>query len=425
MTYKRKFAEGQEYAFQMDLEDPLRAFKDRFHCPKHVDNKDIIYFCGNSLGLQPSHVMEPILEVMESWKTRAVEGHFTGQRPWMYYCDQINPVMARLVGAKTAEVHVMNTLTVNLHLMLVSFYRPSKSRFKILIDYSPFPSDRYALVSQIQFHGFDPKEALIELQPDDNTSIIRLEQIQNVLDKNGDEIALVMMGGVNYYSGQLYPLGEITRFAHEKGCVVGFDLAHAAGNVTLTLHEDGPDFAIWCTYKYLNAGPGNLSGCFVHERHHQDVSIPRFAGWWGYEKKTRFLMKDDFVPEQNTEGWTLSNPPILSLACILASMEIFADAGMDNLRKKSVALTGYLEYLIREIDHPSISIITPSSPDQRGCQLSLRIAQGGKELFKRIRNQGVIGDWREPDVIRVAPVPLYNSFQEVYHFTEILKNCLD
>ncbi len=415
---------SSDFAHEMDKQDPLKSFKLKFHHPKHSDGSDIIYFCGNSLGLQPINSYDAIDQVMQAWKSLAVEGHFTGDRPWMNYHDLINPGMATLVGGLQHEVHIMNTLTVNLHLMMVSFYRPTSERYKIFIDYSPFPSDRYAIASQIRFHGFDPDDAIIEPKPGKGTDVITLDQIHEIIDRDGDSIALIMIGGVNYYSGQLYPLKEITALARKKGCKVGFDLAHAAGNIPLHLHDAGPDFAIWCTYKYLNAGPGNLGGCFIHERYKKDFSLHRFAGWWGYERATRFLMKDSFIPEEGAEGWTLSNPPVLSMAGIKTSVDIFQEAGMYRLREKSKKLTGYLEYIIREIRHKDIEIITPSEPEQRGCQLSIRVKKGGKELFNRLRTRGIIGDWREPDVIRVAPVPLYNSFYEVFRFGEIMKESL-
>jgi len=315
----------------------------------------------------------------------------------------------------------MNSLTVNLHLLMVSFYRPDRGRYKILIDYSPFPSDRYAVESQVKYHGFDPADAIIELNPDPQSEYVSPAGIAEILDRQGEEIALVMIGGVNYYTGQAYDIREITRLAHRKGCVVGFDLAHAAGNLRLSLHDDGPDFAAWCSYKYLNSGPGALSGIFVHDRHKSDFSLPRFTGWWGHDKKVRFLMGRDFIPMEGAEGWQLSNPPILSMAAMRASLDIFAEVGMDALRQKSEKLTAWLESLIKAKVSDKVRIITPSDPDQRGCQLSLQVSD--KKLFHTITAKGIIADWREPDVIRVAPVPLYNSFTEVWKFVDILASC--
>ncbi|MBK9736131.1 MAG: kynureninase [Saprospiraceae bacterium] len=393
--------------------------RDRFYMPKHSLGQDAIYLCGNSLGLMPKSAKEYIGQELEDWKNYGVEGHFNAKNPWMPYHEMLTDQMAEIVGALPAEIVVMNSLTVNLHLMMVSFYRPTKERYKILIDYSPFPSDRYAVSSQINFHGFDPETGLIELKPDDG-EIVSLDNIQDVLTAHGHEIALVLIGGVNYYTGQAYDIKEITKMGHAAGCVVGFDLAHAAGNVKLSLHEDGPDFAAWCSYKYLNSGPGGLSGCFVHERHHKDGDLPRFAGWWGHDKKTRFLMGDQFKPIPSVEGWQLSNPPIFQMAVIKSSLDIFAEAGMDRLRAKSKKLTAYLESLVMAEASDQFRIITPSDPDQRGCQLSIQMCRPDKNLFEYISQKGVISDWREPDVIRVAPVPLYNSFEDVWHFSRIL-----
>jgi kynureninase len=331
--------------------------------------------------------------------------------------------MAELVGCLPHEITIMNALTVNLHLMMVSFYQPTSTRFKILMDYSPFPSDRYTVQSQVKFHGHDPEEAIIELSPNQG-EVVTLEQVEKIMAEQGEEIALIMIGGINYYTGQLYDIEKITKLGHQNGCKVGFDLAHAAGNVRLNLHEAGPDFAVWCTYKYLNAGPGNLSGCFVHERHRMNPELPRFAGWWGNNKETRFLMEKYFTPDDGAEGWVLSNPPVLAMAGMRASLELFTEAGMENLLKKSKKLTGFLEYLIRQLNHPKIKIITPAYPSERGCQLSLQVQDADHSLFDRLRENGVLGDWREPDVIRVAPVPLYNTFVEVFRFAEILHGCI-
>lgn len=409
-----------EYARSLDTNDTLSSMRDRFHMPCDAHGKEMIYLCGNSLGLMPKATKDYINQELEDWKKYGVEGHFHAKNPWMPYHEILTEQMATVVGALPSEVVVMNSLTVNLHLMMASFYRPTKERFKILIDYSPFPSDRYAVCSQLKFHGIDPSIGLIELMPQGEGELITTEQIKNLLVNQGHEIALILIGGVNYYTGQAYDIPEITKFGHAAGCLVGFDLAHAAGNIQLNLHADGPDFAAWCSYKYMNSGPGGLSGCFVHERHHHDDNIPRFAGWWGHDKKTRFLMGDDFIPIQSAEGWQLSNPPIFQMAAIKSSLDIFAEAGMDNLRAKSLQLTGYLEYLLAQGGSQDISIITPTDPLQRGCQLSIQMKNPDKRLFDYLTRHSVISDWREPDVIRVAPVPLYNSFEDVYHFSRIL-----
>jgi kynureninase len=407
------------YALEQDQKDVLRSFRDYFHMPKTPDGQDVIYLCGNSLGLMPKSTSIYVNQELEDWKNLGVEGHFHAKNPWMPYHEFLTENMAHIVGAKPEEVVVMNSLTANLHLLMVSFYRPTSQRYKILFDYSPFPSDRYAIESQIRFHGFDPKSGMIELVPDEGSEIVSLDNIQNILDKHGEEIALILTGGVNYYTGQAYDIKAITDMGHEKGCIVGFDLAHAAGNLLLHLHDDGPDFAAWCTYKYLNSGPGSLSGCFIHERHHKS-DLPRFAGWWGNDKKTRFLMKDEFIPIPTAEGWQLSNPPILSMAAIKASLDLFAEAGMERLRIKSEHLTAYLEYLVSQNESDAIKIITPKQPQQRGCQLSLQMKKPNKRLHEYLTSNGIISDWREPDVIRVAPVPLYNTFEDVWRFNQIL-----
>lgn len=412
------------WAIEADESDPLRKYRDRFHLPYDLDSGDsLIYLCGNSLGLQPKKALEYVMEEMEDWARLGVEGHTDGRHPWMPYHEFLTDPMARIAGAEPGEVVVMNSLTVNLHLLMVSFYRPTPARRKILIEYSPFPSDRYAVSSQIRYHGYDPKEDLIELMPD-NGELVSLDSIMELLDQRGEEIALVLLGGVNYYTGQAYDMKAITKKAREKGCMVGFDLAHAAGNIPLDLHGAGPDFAAWCSYKYLNSGPGSLSGVFIHERHAREKDIPRFAGWWGHDKNTRFKMGPEFLPMPGAEGWQLSNPPILPMAAMRASLELFDEAGMDNLRAKSEKLTGYLEYLLKNLDSEKIRIITPENPGERGCQLSIQVKGGDKSLFDALSRQGVIADWREPDVIRVAPTPLYNSFEEVYQFVEKLKNIL-
>jgi kynureninase len=422
----QNYSTDKSFALKMDKTDPLRSFRKSFHFPKNTGNTEggnKIYFCGNSLGLQPKTTKKHIQNLLDNWQERAVEGHFTGAHPFADYPEALNEKMATIVGAKTHEVAVMNTLTVNLHLLMVSFYRPTKERYKILIDYNPFPSDRYAIASQLRYHGFDPQTAIVEPRPKPNSALIDTQDILQIIENEGDSIALILIGGINYYSGQLYDLAKITDAGHCKGCVVGFDLAHAAGNVPLQLHDIGCDFAAWCTYKYLNAGPGAIGAIFVHERH-AHATLPRFEGWWGFEKATRFKMTPDFVPIGGAESWQMSTPPVLSMAAIKASLEIFEAAGFDNIVKKSRLLTGYLEFLLKNIPTDTIQIITPEEPTQRGCQLSIKVKGADKSLFYKLLDNGVVADWREPDVIRVAPAPLYNSFLDVYNFVEILRKLI-
>lgn len=420
-----EFALDAKTPVQLDASDPLHAYRSRFHIPLHADGTETIYLCGNSLGLQPKSARSYVEQELKDWETLGVEGHFRAKSPWFAYHELLTEQTARVTGGLPSEVVVMNTLTVNLHLMMVSFYRPTAKRHKILIESSAFPSDQYAVKSQIKFHGFGPSRSLIELHPRDGEAFLRTEDIEEVIEAEGGNIALIMLGGVNYYSGQAFDMELITRAGHKHGCVVGFDLAHAAGNIILDLHEWDVDFAVWCSYKYLNGGPGSLAGCFINERFGNDPLIPRFAGWWGQDKKTRFLMGPEFRAIPGAEGWQLSNPPILSLAAIRASMEIFDEVGMQRLREKSELLTGYLEYLIDQRLSGNVRIITPRDHRQRGGQLSLIVPGNGKAAFSALTIHGVVCDWREPDVIRVAPVPLYNSFQDVYRFVEILAGVLD
>lgn len=408
----------------MDKTDALRHFREKFYIPKQAGGEDVLYFTGNSLGLQPKTVRAAVEQELKDWETLGVEGHFHAKNPWMPYHEFVTEQMANLVGAKPVETVVMNSLTVNLHLMMISFYRPTRERYKIVIESGAFPSDQYAVQSQIKFHGFEVENSLIELKPRENETCLRMEDIERAIAENADSIALIMLGGVNYYTGQAYDMRRITEIGHDTGATVGFDLAHAAGNIELKLHDWNADFAVWCSYKYLNAGPGGIAGCFVHERHAGGFDLPRFAGWWGHDKATRFLMGDKFVPMPGAEGWQLSNPPIFQLAALKASLDIFEEAGIKALTEKSKKLTGFLEFLLGEIKDERISVITPSNADERGCQLSIRVKNSDKTLYKALTDKGVIADWREPDVIRVAPVPLYNSFTDVYKFTEALKNCL-
>lgn len=414
------------FAAERDGRDPLAHYRDRFHIPVS-DGTEEIYLCGNSLGLQPRSTARYLMEELEDWQRLAVKGHFAGRRPWMPYHEFFTERTARLVGAKPLEVVNMNSLTVNLHLMMTSFYRPTVQRHKIVIERAAFPSDRYAVVSQIRLHGLDPEQSLIEMVPRGSQALIDTSEIEELLAAEGESIALVLLPGVQYYSGQAFDMARITQAAHAQGCIAGFDLAHATGNLPMRLHDWDVDFAVWCNYKYMNAGPGAVAGCFVHERHAHAFDLPRLAGWWGHDKTSRFRMGPDFVPMAGAEGWQLSNPPILGLAPLLASLEIFDEAGMDRLREKSLALTGYLEYLLQEKLHPQIEIITPRDPAQRGCQLSLRVRAERAQarlLFERLEARGVTGDWREPDVIRVAPVPLYNTYRDVFRFVETLQELL-
>ncbi len=416
-----QFQNNLSFAQQMDEKDSLKSFRQKFHLPLQKNGEPFVYLCGNSLGLQPKNTRTAIEQELKDWENHGVEGHFHAKNPWLPYHEFLTEAMAKVVGAKPIEVVVMNTLSVNLHLMMVSFYRPTAKRHKILIEFDAFPSDKYAVASQIKFHGFDPTESLIELKAREGEECIRMEDIEAVIESEGEEIALIMIGNTNYYTGQSFDMKHIAALGHAKGCKVGFDCAHGAGNVNLDLHNSGVDFAVWCSYKYINSGPGSLGGCFVHERHAHDKTLPRFEGWWGHNKETRFGMRDGFDPIPGVEAWQLSNPPILSMAAIKASLEVFMEAGMENLRKKAVVLTGYLEFLIDEMNESRIKIITPRDPKQRGCQLSIQVQDADKTLFNQITEAGVIADWREPDVIRVAPVPLYNSFEDVYRFVEILK----
>ena len=408
----------------MDDNDPLRTLRERFHIPKRSDGANTIYFCGNSLGLQPKAVRQEVELILRDWETQGVEAHFQGKEPWVTYHNLLNEQTATIVGAFPEEVTVMNGLTVNLHLMLVSFYRPTKERHRIMIEANAFPSDQYAIKSHIRFHGHDPARSLIEFQPREGETRIRTEDIETFLSKEGDSVALVMLGGVNYYTGQAFEIERITRSAHAKGCIAGYDLAHSAGNVKLQLHDWDVDFAVWCSYKYLNSGPGGVAGCFVHRKHGERDDLPRFAGWWGHDKETRFLMGPDFWPIPGAEGWQVSNAPILALAAQRASVQIFDDVGMDKLRAKSELLTGYLEFLLDQKSNGSYSIITPPDKNHRGAQLSVRIKEGGKGLLAKLADKGVVVDWREPDVIRVAPVPMYNTFTEVYDFVETFSRLL-
>ncbi|MBS1557353.1 MAG: kynureninase [Bacteroidetes bacterium] len=420
-----KFQSSLSFAKKLDRQDPLRSFRSKFLFPK-MNNRTAIYFTGNSLGLQPKATKKNVDEELSDWAKLGVEGHLHSRRPWLYYHKFSKKSLAKLVGAKPGEVVAMNQLTVNLHLMMASFYRPTEKRYKIITEAGAFSSDQYAVESQIKFHGLNPAHTLIELSPRPGENTLHTEDILRSITENKNEIALVIFGGVQYYTGQFFEIRKITQAAHQAGAMAGFDLAHAVGNVPLQLHKDEVDFAVWCGYKYLNSGPGGLAGVFVHEKYAADSTLARLAGWWGHTEKERFQMKKGFRPMPGADGWQLSNFPILSGAAQLASLKIFEEAGMPALRKKSLQLTGYLEYLLKSIPHfeNHFSIITPSNPQARGCQLSLLMKKNGKKIFDRLTQAGVIADWREPGVIRVAPVPLYNTFEEVFMFAEIFENAI-
>ena len=422
----RKFENSSTFAKGLDGQDPLRDFRERFYFPL-VNGREAIYFTGNSLGLQPRQTQDYVLRELEDWASYGVEGHFHADIPWYHYKEFLSGPVARLLGAKQEEVVVMNSLTVNLHLLLVSFYRPTKSRYKIICEYDAFPSDLYAVQSQASFHGFNSDDAVIYLKPRSGEYCLRTEDILKAIQDAGDSLATVMLGAVNYYTGQYFELEKIATAAHAAGATCGFNLAHAAGNVVMNLHDWNVDYACFCSYKYLNAGPGGVSGIFVHEKHFGQ-NLPQFAGWWGNDPETRFTMPRKFVPVKSAAAWALSNDPILPMASLKSSLDLFEQAGIENLRVKSEMLTGYLEFIIgalnRKAGTTKLEIITPKEPSQRGCQLSI-IAHGpGKDLHNRLTSAGVVCDWREPNVIRAAPVPLYNSFEDVFRFGEILESIL-
>ena len=425
------FQNTREFAQSLDAQDELKNYRNEFIFPK-VNGKQVIYFTGNSLGLQPKRTKQYVDEVMTDWANLAVEGHFYADKPWWDYHERFAAPLSEIVGAKPTEVTVMNTLTVNLHLLMVSFYRPTQKKFKIICEEKAFPSDQYMFQSQIDFHsksvGFNPSEALVEIKRRDGEHNIRIEDILAKIEEVGEELALVLIGGVNYYTGQVFDMKTITEAGHKQGAYVGWDLAHAAGNIELHLNEWKVDFAAWCSYKYMNSGPGNASGCFVHEMHHNDADLPRFAGWWGHNKERRFKMEPKFDPVRGAEGWQISNLPILSLAPYLASVDMFAEVGMTKLITKRNLITAYLEFILKAIDNElegaDFEIITPSNQEERGCQLSVYLHGQGRELFERLMKNGVITDWREPNVIRLAPAPFYCSFEDMYEFGQILKKLI-
>ncbi len=418
-----KFENTLDFALRMDAEDPLKDYRNKFHFPQH-NGRNCLYFTGNSLGLQPVTAKEALVQELEDWANLGVEGHFHARYPWYAYHEILTASLAKIVGAKENEVVAMNGLTTNLHLLMVSFFRPSGKRTKILCEAKAFPSDRYALDSQLQFHGLDPNDHLIALEPRHGEHNLRTEDILAAIEEAGDTLALVMIGGVNFYTGQYFDIQSITKAAHNVGAIAGWDLAHAAGNIPLQLHRWDVDFAAWCSYKYLNSGPGSVAGVFIHEKHGRNTSLHRFAGWWGHNKTSRFEMKPQFDPIPGAEGWQLSNAPVFSMAVHKASLDVFDEAGMPALRKKSEKLTAYLEFVLRQVESRAekteFEIITPQDKAERGCQLSVLMHGQGKSLFDKLTEAGVIADWREPNVIRMAPVPLYNSFEDVFRFGEIL-----
>jgi kynureninase len=420
-----KFENSITFARTMDRQDKLKRFRSLFNIPK-LKGKTAIYFTGNSLGLQPKTTKKFIEEELNDWATLGVEGHLHSRRPWLYYHKFTKKGLAALTGAVPAEVVAMNQLTVNLHLMLVSFYRPTASRFKIITEAGAFSSDQYAFESQVKLHGLNPDDTIIELKPRDGEHTLRTADIVKSIEENAGQAALVIFGGVQYYSGQFFDIKKITEAGHRAGARVGFDLAHAIGNVPLSLHKDNVDFAVWCSYKYLNSGPGAVAGAFVHEQHANNFELKRFAGWWGHAEKERFQMRKGFKPMTGVDGWQISNFPVIQGAALLASLEIFQQAGIKNLRKKSLALTGYLEFLLQKLDPEGkvFNLLTPANPSERGCQLSIFMRRNGKMVFDKLTKAGVIADWREPDVIRVAPAPLYNTLEEVFQFVEIFKKSL-
>lgn len=423
MIYQNTLA----FAKSLDANDPLKDYRTKFFIPQH-EGTDCVYFTGNSLGLQARTTAKYVQQELDDWATLGVEGHFQAKNPWMPYHEIFPRQLSKIVGCKENETVVMNQLTVNLHLLMVSFYRPTKERYKIICEAKAFPSDQYAFETQARYHGLDPAEAVIEVYPSEGEHSLRTEDILSTIRKHGDTVAVVLFGGVNYYTGQLFDMKAITEAAHATGAYAGFDLAHAAGNVELRLHDWDVDFACWCSYKYLNSGPGGVSGVYIHEKHVANDDLPRFAGWWGHQKGTRFKMEKGFDPIPTAEGWQLSNAPILSMAAHKAALDIFEEAGIDQLHAKRKLLSGYLHYVLNDINgrqsEKLIEIITPAEEEGRGCQVSMLMLKRGKEIFDGLTKRGVIADWREPNVIRVAPVPLYNSFEDVYRFGSIVNELI-
>jgi kynureninase len=421
------FENSLTFARQLDAKDPLASYRNKYHIPV-INGNEQIYFCGNSLGLQPKTTKSYLETELNDWASLGVEGHFQGKNPWFEYHKFTQEKAAKVVGAKKDEVVLMNTLTTNLHLLMVSFYRPTKTRYKIVVEAAAFPSDHYTVESQARFHGYNPDDAVIQLHPRDGEECLRTEDILQAIEYNGDEIALVMLGGVNYYTGQFFELDKITKKGHEVGAVVGFDLAHAAGNIDLKLHDWNIDFGVWCTYKYLNSGPGGVGGIFVHEKHANNPKLPRFSGWWGYKEETRFQMKPGFIPMEGAAGWQLSNAQILPMAAHWAALDLFDEVGIAELRKKSELQSAYVFDLINGINERAgktvFKILTPNDPKQRGGQISIVAMSNGKETFNHLTKNNIIVDWREPDVIRIAPVPMYNTFKDIFNFAQVLESSL-
>lgn len=414
-----KFESSLEYAQYQDQLDPLNIFKERFLFPQH-NGKNTVYFCGNSLGLQSTAVKYLMDNELADWAKHGVEGHFNARNPWFSYHHLFSKSLANIVGANVEEVVAMNTLTVNLHLLLLSFYRPKGKRYKIIMEAGAFPSDQYAIETQVGMYGFDPQKAIIEIEPRAGAHIIEEEDIVAAIEKAGDELAVVILGGINYYTGQLFDMQRITQAAHSVGAYCGFDLAHAVGNVPLQLHDWDVDFACWCSYKYLNSGPGGVGGAFIHKKHVENDNLFRLAGWWGNEESSRFKMTKGFKPQLNAGSWQMSNAPVFNMVAHRASLDLFDKATMTSLHQKSRIMTAYLEFLLLQIKHLEFTIITPSDPNRRGAQLSLLFHKDGKKVFEHLFKNGVVADWREPDVIRIAPVPMYNGFEDCYRFYELL-----
>lgn len=417
------FKNTLDYAKELDEKDPLKHFREKFYIPL-INGKESIYFTGNSLGLQPKTTQEYVLNELEDWANYGVEGHFHARNPWLSYHEMFPALLSDIIGAKPEEIVVMNQLTVNLHLLLTTFYKPTKDRYKIICEAKAFPSDQYAMQSQVALHGFGIDDAIIEVEPSHGSQLINNKSILDTIEKHGNSVALVLFSGVNYYNGQVFNMQSITKAAHNVGAYAGFDLAHAAGNINLKMHAWDVDFACWCSYKYLNSGPGGVSGIFIHEKHAKDTKLPRLAGWWGHDKESRFKMNKDFMPMATAEGWQLSNAPVLSMAAHKASLDIFAEAGMDTLIAKSKLLSNYLLFILEEINTTAspriLQVISPTNEEEKGCQVSMLMLQNGKNIFEALKKHGVLADWREPDVIRIAPVPLYNSFEDVFRFGEML-----
>ncbi len=416
-----QFEEELSFALQKDRMDPLYSFRNRFYFPHHHE-RDSIYFCGNSLGLQPKNAASAIQQELEDWQTLGVAGYVSARNPWLFYQHHFQKALSRIAGCEEGEVTVMNTLTVNLHLMMLSFYHPTKEKYRIIMEAGAFPSDQYAVETQVKFYGLDPHDAIIEITPRDGEKIIREEDILSTIEHHKDSLGLVLFGGINYYTGQLFDMQAITRATHKAGAIAGFDLAHAAGNVPLQLHDWHVDFAVWCSYKYLNGGPGATGGVFIHSRHARNKEHTRMAGWWGNDEQTRFRMEKGFIAKPDANGWNISTAQVFNMVCLKASLELFEEAGMDAVRKKSLELTAYLEFLLGRLPNINFEIITPKEPLRRGAQLSLHFKEKGKEIHQKMIDSGIIVDYREPGVIRVAPAPLYNSFEDVFSFYEILKN---